>query len=116
MPLLHDIMRSSKKNEKIGFIVTNVSEYRDCPGNWGFEVFTDKWLYLARFSYCSEIEAERAAREFCRIMESISSIGRPPEISSLDRALTTSCLREQLIAPLAGSAWPLATSVGVMGL
>jgi len=113
MTSLHDIIRSSK-SEEIGFIITEVSEYRDRPGNWGFEILTNKWLYLARFNFCSEADADQAASEFCRIMQRISSIKRASEIPCLDPALTTSRLREQPIAPLAGSAWPLVTAIDVM--
>jgi hypothetical protein len=57
-----------------GFILSDVSGRRQFPGNWGFEVFTKERIHLARFTYSSEDDARRAAKEFGWLMGKLSSI------------------------------------------
>jgi hypothetical protein len=66
-----DIQNFSKSKEA-GLILTSISEHQDFAGKWGFEVLTNKWICLARFVYCSEIDARRALDEFAWVMEIIA--------------------------------------------
>jgi hypothetical protein len=62
-----------RSSDEAGFILTDVSQHYDYPGLWGFEVFTDKWRQLARFTYDSEVEAIWALTNFAWVMGRISS-------------------------------------------
>ena len=59
-------------------ILTGVSEHRDFPYLWGFEVFTSKWQRLARFVFKSEREAAWAATNFAWVMGKIATISLLP--------------------------------------
>jgi hypothetical protein len=60
------------ESKEAGLILTSISEHQDFAGKWGFEVLTNKWICLARFVYCSEIDARRALHEFAWLMEIIA--------------------------------------------
>ena len=62
------------------FYLTDVSEQRDSPGIWGFEIFTKERMYLGHFNYCSEADASQAADGFVWVMEKISSLSRAAEV------------------------------------
>jgi hypothetical protein len=68
--------KQSPEIDEMGFIITNIFELAELPGKWIFEVLTIKRTHLARFIYRSEIEADRAAKEFAWLMGKISSACR----------------------------------------
>jgi N-acetylneuraminic acid mutarotase len=63
----------AKKDDAVEFILTAASEHKEFPGVWGFEVFTNRWQKLARFTYKSEAEAAWALKHFAWVMGRISS-------------------------------------------
>jgi hypothetical protein len=62
----------AQKDDAVGFILTQASQHEDFPGMWGFEVFTNRWQKLARFTYKSEAEAAWAFKNFAWLMGRIS--------------------------------------------
>lgn len=72
--------KQSPEIDDVGFIITNIFELGELRGKWAFEVVTAKRTCLARFTYYSEIEAERAANEFAWLMGKISPVCRAAKI------------------------------------